>query len=237
MTIINSILRAIFAYFLILFLIRLMGRKAISQMTFFDFVVGITLGSVTANLALGPQASAVSAASILITLALLAILSGNAHIKSLRANKLLNSEPVVLIEKGKIVDQNLRKSRINISELTSLLREKNIFSMADVEFAIMETDGKLSALPKAAKQPLTPSDLSIPLPYKGLMKDVVIDSQIMQENLQDANQNETWLINQLKAQGVQDIKDIFYAGLDSSGNLYVSIKGKHQEKHGQHGIE
>ena len=124
-----------------------------------------------------------------------------------------------------------------MEELTSLLREKNIFSIADVEFAILETDGKLSVLPKSEKQPLKPSDLNIPTPYQGLTKDIIIDGNIMEENLIDTQRDKTWLIQQLSLYNVKDIKEVFYAGLDSKGNLYVSKKNNQEEFEGKYGIE
>ena len=103
----------------------------------------------------------------------------------------------------------MQKERFTMEELTSLLREKNIFSIADVEFAILETDGKLSVLPKSEKQPLKPSDLNIPTPYQGLTKDIIIDGNIMEENLIDTQRDKTWLIQQLSLYNVKDIKEVF----------------------------
>ncbi|WHH57693.1 DUF421 domain-containing protein [Petroclostridium sp. X23] len=236
-TVINSMLRAVFAYLLLMVVARLMGRKAIAQMTFFDFAVAITLGSVTANLALGPKASAASATATLITLAALAILTGYIHIKSFKGRKLIDSEPVTVIKNGQIVNENMKKIRFTIDDLTSLLREKNMFNVADVEFAILESDGKISVLPKSQKQPLTPSDLNISTGYKGLTKDLVIDGSIMYENLQDIHLNEQWLRDELEKQNIVDVSEVFYAGLDTSGTLYVSKKSHADEKEGQYGIE
>lgn len=232
-----SAIRTVYAYLLLMLAIRLMGRKAISQMTFFDFAVGITLGSVTANLALGPSESAYSASTVLIVLALLAIATGYVYIKSFGGRKLVNSEPTVVIDSGQIVNKNMQRARLTLNQLAALLREKNVFSMADVEFAILETDGKLSVLPKAQKMPLTPSDMNIQATYKGLTKDLVIDGNVMTENLKSANKNAEWLRDQLGKQGINDVRNVFYAGLDSSGGLYVSKKKEAKEEHGQYGIE
>lgn len=105
--IIYSILRATIAYVLLLIIARLMGRKALSQMTFFDFSIIITLGSVTANLSMGTNSTPASAATVLITLGGLAILTGQLHIKSIWFRKITNSEPVTAIENGVIIDKNL----------------------------------------------------------------------------------------------------------------------------------
>jgi uncharacterized membrane protein YcaP (DUF421 family) len=101
----------------------------------------------------------------------------------------------------------------------------------------LETDGNLSVLPKSQKIPLTPSDLHISTKYYGLTKDLVLDGSIMSENLKDINLDEQWLQDQLKDHGIANIKEVFYAGLDSSGSLFVSKRRKTREKHGQHSIE
>lgn len=237
-TIVTSIIRTTVAYLLLLTVARLMGRKALSQMTFFDFAVIITLGSVTANLAMGQDNTPISAATALLTLGGLAILTGFLHIKSVWVRKLTNSEPVTAIENGKIKDQNLKKLRFTLNELTSLLREKNIFDYSDVEYAIIENDGQLSVLPKSQKSSLTPSDMNIPTSYKGLTRDLIMDGKILLENLQAANLDEKWLIDQLLTQGILNVKQVFYAGLDSSGGLYFSVKQQEtKEKHGRYGLE
>ncbi|WP_010249869.1 DUF421 domain-containing protein [Acetivibrio cellulolyticus] len=130
--IINSIIRAVVAYLLLLLVARLMGRKSLSQMTFFDFAVIITLGSVTASLAMGPNNTTASAATVLLTLGALAIITGYLHIKSAWVRKLSNSEPVTAIENGRIIDKNLKKVRYTMNELTTLLRQKNVFNLTDV---------------------------------------------------------------------------------------------------------
>ncbi|GLC31347.1 YetF domain-containing protein [Clostridium omnivorum] len=234
---INIFLRTIGAYLLLLLLTRLMGRKLISQMTFFDFTVGITAGTITGVVALGDINSFPYSAAALIIFALLAIASSYLHIKSFNARKVLNSEPVVLISQGQMVEENMKKCRVTINELMMLLREKSVFNAAEVEFAILETDGILSVLPKSEKQPLTPSDMKITTYYKGLSKDIIIDGKLMNENLDDTKFTVQWIEEQLKKQGIMNISDVFYAGLDSSNNLYVSLKSSTNEKHGMYGIE
>ena len=223
------------AYFYVLILVRLVGRKTMSQLTFFDFILGVTLGTLTANVVLGPDR--IAALITLTIFGLLTIAVDYLHIKSFALRKALDSEPVVLIENGKIIDQNLIKTRFTLDELQMQLRQKNVFNIADVEFAVMETNGKVSVLPKSQKQPVTPSDLGIPTSYKGLTRDIVVDGSIMYDNLYDAYLDESWLLNRLNEQGVRDIKNVVYAGLDTAGNLYVSEKNRQREHEGKHGIE
>lgn len=230
-------IRVLTAYFLLLTLTRIMGRKMISQITFFDFVVGVIVGSVAANLSVSQKNPVVSGLTVLIVLALITVTIDFSNVKSFFARKLTNSEPVTVVENGKIIKENLVKTRLPLDNLMMLLREKNTFNIADVEFAMFETDGKLSVLKKSQKQPVTPADLNIPTAYVGLTKDIIIDGELMEENLKDANLNKDWLMGKLRENNFTCIMDVFYAGLDTTGNLYISSKNRKREKEGQHGIE
>lgn len=235
--IIKSAILTIVAYFVTLVLSRILGRKLISQMTSFDFVVGVILGSAAVNASTVQANSALSGFVILIAVSLLTIIVDFTHIKSILFRKALESEPVMVVENGRIVDKNMKKILLTTEELLMKLREKNTFNIADVEFAIMEPDGTLSVQPKSQKQPLTPSDLNIPTSYKGLTRDLVIDGKVLKNNLSFINLDEQWLTDQINSYGIQDIKDVFYAGLDTSGNLYVSRKQDSKEEPGKYGIE
>lgn len=226
MPMLYSFLRALVAFVLLMAVLRLVGGKTISQMNFFDFGVAVTLGSVTANLAIGNNHNELAVAVILVSFGLIVLLADYLHIKSYRFRKLINSEPLTIIENGQLNDKNMRKSRLTIDELNAVLRQKTIFNMADVEFAVLEIDGKLSVLPKSQKQPLTPADLNIPTTYNGLTADLILDGNIMNENLSSVSLDENWLKNELKTQGIGNYRDVFYAGLDTSGKLYISLKHK-----------
>lgn len=230
-------MKAIFAYIYLVILARFIGRRVIAQMTFLDFGVATTFGTLVATVALGSKPSTSTAVNALLTFSVLAVVTGILSLKSIKFRKLVNSEPVVIIEKGKIVDKNMKKTRLSISELTSILRKQSAFNISDVEFAVLENDGQLSVLKKSQKQPLTPSDMNIITSYQALTKDIILDGAIMYENLESANLDEQWLLNQLNSQGIANIQDVFYAGLDSAGKLYVAKKNKNAETHGKYGIE
>ena len=132
----------------------------------------------------------------------------------------------------------MKETRLTINELMMKMREKNAFSLADVEFAIMETDGQLSVLPKADKKPVMPSQMNIKATSEGLMKDVIIDGNLMEENLNSAGVDSVWIEAQLNKQNIQDISEVFYAGIYADKKLHVSRKSKNNhERHGQYGIE
>jgi uncharacterized membrane protein YcaP (DUF421 family) len=235
---INTILRGLAIYVLALFAARIMGRKLISQMTFFDFVVGVSMGSIVANAIVGQKFTVISAVTALITLSAMSIITSYMHIKSNRIRKLVDSEPVTVVQNGTIVEKNLKNIRMTVNELMMKLREKNAFNLADVEFAIMETDGELSVLPKSEKQPLTPSQMNIKTQSAGLTKDIIMDGNIMEENLRGAGFDRKWLDSQLKSQNIFDSSEVFYAGLDSSNKLHISRKNSNEkESQGKYGIE
>jgi uncharacterized membrane protein YcaP (DUF421 family) len=113
------------------------------------------------------------------------------------------------------------KARYNIEDLLTQLREKNIFNIADVEFAVLESSGKLSVLPKSQKHPVTAEDMGIPTKYEGLCLPLIIDGRIQKENLTKADLDENWLREELRREGVTDVRQIFFASLDTQGNLYI----------------
>jgi uncharacterized membrane protein YcaP (DUF421 family) len=234
----NTVLRTAAIYAVALLITRLIDRKLIAQMTFFDFVVGASMGSIVATAMIGPIRSPFNAVVALASVSLLTIIVSFIHIKSFRGRKIINSEPVTLVDNGTIVEDNMKKVRITINELMMRLREKNAFNLADVEFAIMETDGQLSVLPKADKKPLTPSHMNIQTVSTGLSRDIIIDGNLIEENLSSAGLDEKWLKTQLETHNIKDISEVFYAGMDNNKNLYFSMKNaKNKETHGKYGIE
>lgn len=158
----TELLIRITAGFIVLFILaRVMGRK-ISQMTFFNFVSAIAIGSITANMVLNSNISIRNGFIALISWALFTIFIGYIDIFSKKSRKLTTGEPIIVIKEGKIMEHSLRKTRLDVDRLRSLLRQKNIFAISDVHYAIFETNGKLSVMPKEGQQPVTKADLSIP---------------------------------------------------------------------------
>jgi len=230
-------LRAVLAYFFLLLLSRLMGRKMISQLTFFDFVMGVTVGNLTANVAMGAITSPWGAAAVLAVMTVLTVGLDCAHIKSFMATKIFDSEPMIIVEQGQIIYDNLRRARLPLTQLLMLLRQKNIFNLGDVDYAVLEIDGQLTVLLKPQYQPTTPSDMGFTPQYRGLTRDLVLDGELQAENLSGLGLTREAFLKQLRDQGVEDVKDVVYAGMNSADELYISHKTKEQETHGQHGIE
>lgn len=226
--IIEVVIRTIFTYIILLILGRIIGRKLISRITFFDFIIGITLGSIAVRISLGSEESPLLAAISAVIMTILVVITDYLDIRSINFRKLVDGEPIILINNGKLLDYNLKKVKITINKLMMQLREKNIFNIDDVELAIIESDGDLTVLQKVDKQPITTGDLNISTNYTGLTSDIIIDGKIMYDNLKFRNHNEKWVKEQLKTHNINDVEEVFYAGSNAAGTLYISTKTKKQ---------
>ncbi|SMB91400.1 Uncharacterized membrane protein YcaP, DUF421 family [Thermanaeromonas toyohensis ToBE] len=219
------ILQTLLAFAAILIYTRILGKQQVGQLTFFEYINGITFGSIAAALATDIDPDRTWLHFLGLTLfAALTWGAGYVALLSRPARKLISGEPTVVIHNGKILEQNMRKMRYNVDELTMQLRQKNVFDIADVEYAILEPNGNLSVLLKSQKRPLTPADLQVPTEYEGVPTELIVDGEILFENLKQVNLDEKWLEQQLKAQGVEDVSQVDYAVLRSNGSLYVNLK-------------
>ena len=217
------ILYSLIIYFLLLILTRLMGRKLLSQMTYFDFVTAITIGTIGATFITVEVQGFIILLSPVI-LSLLVILTGYITLKSVPARKILEGEPLVLIQNGKILENNLKNVRYNIDDLMMLLREKKVFNMDEVEFAILEPNGKLSVQKKSQYLPVSAKDLNISTKYKGISSEMIRDGEIVHQNIEQNNLSYEWLYNQLQNNDIENIDDVFLATLSTEGTLYVDLK-------------
>lgn len=223
----EALFRTTLSFFAILIYARLLGKQQMSQLTFYDYVTGITFGNIAASLAIEPGSKSLLFLWVLTVFTALNYLMGVITEKSRPLRKLIEGEPTIVIHNGKILEHNMGKSRYNIDNLTMQLRTKDIFNIQDVEFAIAETDGTLTVLKKSLKRPVTPGDLNISPPYEGIPSEIIMDGQVIYQNLLQNNLDESWLIMELKKYGYNDPRQIAYASLDVNGNLYID---KHRDE-------
>ena len=209
----------------ILFLMTIViGKKMVSQLNFFDFIAGITIGSIAASLCIDKTISYRHGVTSLLIWGVLPLIVAKVSLASLPARRILDGEPAILVQNGKILEKNLRKQNYHVNDLLEELRLKGVFNIAEVEFAILETSGQISVLVKAEKQAVTRADMNIPANYQGLSANLIIDGQILYEHLRLLNKDESWLIDELRGQNIQSLQEVLLASLDSEGNLYVDIK-------------
>ena len=187
---------------------KIMGHKQVAQLDFFDYVSGITIGSIGAELATElekPYKPLIALAIYGLASLLLNLL---AH-KIPRTRKYINGTPTILMNDGNLYRKNLKKAKLDLSEFMLLCREQGYFDLDEIQTAIFEHNGKLSILPKAANRPATPDDLKITAKATHIGVEVIMDGRVMGENLSRMGRDVNWLTKQLNIQGCKDAKEIF----------------------------
>jgi uncharacterized membrane protein YcaP (DUF421 family) len=223
-----TFLRALLGFITLLVLVRLIGRKQMSQMTFSDYIVGIVMGSLGANLTVNKSLNLVSGIIAIAAWGGFDILTSFLALKNLRMRKLVYGEPLIVINKGQIHDQNMTKSNYNINELLMQLREKDVFDPATVDFAILEPNGQLSVLKKPEYTNPTIKDMGLSKAPQGVITDLIIDGKVLSNHLLKMKKDEAWLREKLQEQGIKELEMVIYAGLFTNGELYVASRTAQQ---------
>ena len=208
MEIIKVILTALLSVASLFIITKIMGHKQVAQLDFFDYVSGITIGSIGAELATElekPYKPLIALAIYGLASLLLNLL---AH-KIPRTRKYINGTPTILMNDGNLYRKNLKKAKLDLSEFMLLCREQEYFDLDEIQTAIFEHNGKLSILPKAANRPATPDDLKITAKATHIGVEVIMDGRVMGENLSRMGRDVNWLTKQLNIQGCKDAKEIF----------------------------
>ena len=218
MEILNVILTSILSAAALFIIAKIMGHKQMSQLDFFDYITGITIGSIAAELAteLEKPLQPLIAMTVygIIAVGLTLITS-----KLPKARKFINGTPTIIMNRGKIYRKNMKKAQIDLSEFMVMCRQEGYFNLNDIETAIFEYNGRLTILPKATKRPIIPEDMGISPKSEGIDNEVIMDGRIMGENLKRMGLNEKWLKNQLAAQGYKSEKEIFLGLCDQQNQL------------------
>lgn len=215
-------LRSLLTFAVMLMFTRLLGKRQITQLTYFEYITGITLGSLAAYAALEES---IHWLYPLLAIAVWTLASLGAELltlKSKTARNLIEGKGTVIIKDGKILEDNLHKERYTTDELLSQLRQKNVFRAADVEFAVLETTGNLSVLLKREHQPITPTRLGVEVPNVQEPQTVIMDGKLLDEPLATIGLNREWLHTELEKIGVT-LDNVYLAQVDGYGQLYVDL--------------
>lgn len=218
------IIRTLILYAAVLVVMRVMGKREIGQLQPIELVVALLIADLAA---IPMQDTGIPLLSGLIPILVLMAAQVTLALVSLKSDTvrgIVSGRPSVVVENGRIVEPELRRLRYSINDLLEQLRSKNYPNPADVEFAILETNGQLSVIPKSQKRALQPCDLNIDTPYEGMPLILVADGVVNRKNLQRAKLDETWLREELRRHGVRDPKEVFFANLDTTGKLYYQLK-------------
>ncbi|MBP2019389.1 uncharacterized membrane protein YcaP (DUF421 family) [Symbiobacterium terraclitae] len=213
--------RSVLTFVNLLIFSRILGKTQVAHLTFFEYVAGATLGSIAAELSASLSIRPWPIFVALATWVVLTLAMQFTAIKSRWLSKMLDGEPVVLIQDGQILERNLRRMRMRESELLELLRGQSIFHVDEVELAIMEPRGSLSVLKRPEHLPATVSDLHIQTRSRGLGIELVVDGEVMDQNLRRLGVNRAWLTAKLQEQGLSGPEEAFLAVVDAEGKVYV----------------
>jgi len=216
--------RTLILYFLVVIVMRIMGKRQIGQLQPFELVVAIMISELAAVPMQDTAIPLINGIIPILTLLIAQMLLSFISMLSVRARGVICGTPSILIENGKINEGNLRKEMYTLNDLLEQLRNTNIHNITDVEFALLETNGQLSVIPKSQKRPINAEDLNISTKYEGLPLDLIIDGRIMVKNLRKANLDVSWLKTQLNNFGINNLNRVLFASLDTNGNLYYQEK-------------
>jgi uncharacterized membrane protein YcaP (DUF421 family) len=203
---------------------RIIGKTQVGQLTFYEYVSGITIGSLAANIAAADPDKVWNHYYDLILFVALTYSVSLVTIKSRPLRKLIDGSPTIIIEKGRIIEENLHVLRYDLDELNGHLRQQGVLDPAEVQYAILETTGDLSVIKKADYQPLTKRDLAIHLPDPSFPVELIMDGIIIERNLRKHGYSKAWLEKQLADRNIFDLSEVTYAVIDSNGRLFVNPK-------------
>jgi len=223
------LLRTLIIYILVIVVLRLMGKRQIGQLQPSELVVAMMLS----DLACIPMESAemplVLGIIPILTLFIAETCFSFFTLKSRKIRKLLSGSPAILIEKGQVSESEMRRLRFNIDDLMEELRTAGYVSIADIEYAIIESNGGLSVIPKSNKRPLTAADFDMSLPYETIPFLLVTDGSVNEHALEKSGHDIAWLLQKLNEFDIHTIEDVFIATMDISGEFFVQKKRKKEE--------
>ena len=210
MEIIKVILTALLSVAALFIITKIMGHKQVAQLDFFDYVSGITIGSIGAELATELEKPYKPLIALCIWGGASILLNLLAH-KIPRTRKYINGTPTILMQNGKIYRENLKMAKLDLSEFMLLCRERGYFDLEEIQLAVFEHNGRLSILPKSLDRPLSPRDINLSPKEASIGVEIIMDGRILGENLQRIGRDENWLNKQLGNQGYGDVRSIFLA--------------------------
>lgn len=216
-------LRGIFSLVVLFLFTKLMGRKQISQLTLFDYIIGISIGSLASEMVLNRDAEYLHGLVGMAVYAGAATMISVLSLKSIKARRLFTGAPLILLQHGKIIEKNLKRAKYDLNELLSECRVNGFFKLSELEYIIIEPNGKLSMLPTAENLPIVTQDMKLPSKQVGLTANLIIDGKIMYHNLAHVSKEENWLQKQLREQKIA-LKDVLLATYDVDGNLSIYRK-------------
>lgn len=226
----NICFRTILILIILFFITKMMGKKQISELNFFDYVVGITIGSIAADISLDIEKDMLAGIAALFIYGFISYIISFISIKSIWARRFIIGVPTVLVEKGKIIESGLKKSKIDVNDLLMVARENGYFNLDEIDYSLMEVNGNISFLPKEKEKPVTKRDMKIKCSNEGLTVNAIIDSKYMVNNMKAINKDKEWLDHELKVNGYDNYDNILLATIDNNYKVTIYEKNVKPDK-------
>ncbi len=210
-------------------LTKILGNRQMSQLTMFDYIAGISIGSIAAEMALRQEGNGWLGLVAMAVYAGFTLLLNWLDSKSVHLRRVLLGEPLVLYEQGTLYFNNLKKARLDLTEFLTECRNGGYFDLAKLHMVILEVNGKFSFLPVEAERPATPRDMQLPVKQQRPVINVIVDGKIQHGGLQATGNDEAWLGKQLQLQGFSTEKDIFLGTVDTENQLVLYEKNEDRQ--------
>lgn len=209
MEVLQVVLASLFSAVILFLIAKVIGHKQVAQLEFFDYITGITIGSIAAELATTldkpwwkPTISMLVFGSITVTLSIITR-------RFAKSRKFINGTPTIIMNDGKLYRENMKKAKLELSEFLLLCRQEGYFNLNDIQAAVFEYNGKLSILPISTKRPLNPEDMELNPKPEHIGTEIIMDGRVMGDNLKRKGLNGDWLRKELKKQGYKSPREIF----------------------------
>lgn len=224
-------LSTVITFSLLLLMVRWIGSTQLTQLTFFNWVAGASMGNVAANMLTSTNKSTwLSDCYALILFSGISVLAAFIAIKSRQFRRVTNGEPTVIIHHGAILRENLRRTQVNLDVLMMLLREKGYFSYSDIEFAILEPTGNLSILPTPESQSVSKADLAhgpdLSERGQGPYIELVVDGEIDEDKLKETNHTRQWIMDEIRKRGGNGLEEVTYLAVNRENEIVVDMHRK-----------
>lgn len=216
--------RAIFSLVTLFLVTKMIGKKQVSELSLFDYVISISIGNFAAEMTMNLDSQVLNGFVSLVIFGSIATIVAILTMKSVILRRFFMGTPTIVIQNGTFVLKNLKKIKFDMNDFLETARSAGFFDISQIKYAIMEADGKISFLPKEEYLPVTNKDMNLKPSNQGLCANVIIDGKIMKKNLENINKDESWLIKNLKIKGYNDLKDILLATIDVNEKLVVFNK-------------
>lgn len=231
----NHVFRTVLMYFLVFGVMRIMGKREIGELSIFDLVISIMIAEIAVFALEDIERPLYDGVIPMLTLLLIQIVIAMLSLRFRKLRLWFDGEPSVIIQNGQINRKEMKRQRYNLDDLMMQLRSQQIDSVADVEFAVLETSGQLSVIPKEKSgggggQPSKKKDvdLSAKIKYEALPLPLIMDGKVNDENLRKIGKTRFWLKNQIQMKGLMDFKQVFFCSIDHNGKLYINAMDEKQ---------